>query len=76
MNSIPYHHKYVNVDFIMSFTIKNINDKKNSIANIWQDSQYDDFAEFIDKIIKDVIDAIKVYDEYILLLDNKIKELN
>lgn len=58
------------------YHLKNINDKKNSIANIWQDSQYDDFAEFIDKIIKDVVDAIKIYEKYILSLDNKIKELN
>lgn len=56
--------------------IKRINEKKNSIAAVWHDSQYKDFADFIDGITKKVIDAIKMFEEYVIYLEEKIKELN
>ena len=50
-------------------------EKKNSIANVWVDSQYKDFSEFIDGVIRNIRDAIKIFDEYVLNLESKIKEL-
>lgn len=57
------------------YHIKTINQKKNSIAGVWMDTQYDDFAEFIDYVTKSVINAIKIYEEYVICLEDKIKEL-
>ncbi len=56
--------------------IKTINEKKNSIAAVWNDSQYDSFAEFIDSITSNIVEGIKVYEEYVIYLEEKIKELN
>lgn len=56
--------------------IKTINEKKNAAASIWQDTQYTDFAAFVDDITRKVINAIKVYEEYVIHLEEKIKELN
>ena len=56
--------------------IKTINEKKNFIASVWRDTQYDDFAEFIDEVTKKVIDAIKVFEDYVIYLEEKIKELS
>lgn len=56
--------------------LKTISDKKNSIAAVWNDSQYDTFADFIDSITSQVVEVLKVYGEYIIYLDEKLKELN
>ena len=56
--------------------IKTINDKKNSIAAVWNDSQYDTFADFIDAITASIVEGIKIYEEYVIYLEEKIKELN
>lgn len=56
--------------------VKTINEKKIAIAYVWQDTQYRDFAEFVDCVIKDIVDAIEIFDEYIPYLEEKIKELN
>ena len=56
--------------------IKTINEKKNSIAAVWNDSQYDSFAEFIDSITSNIVEGIKVYEEYVIYIEEKIKELN
>lgn len=53
-----------------------ISQKKNSIAMVWCDSQYDDFAEFIEGVTKSVLDALKEYQEYLIYLEGKIKELS
>ncbi len=58
------------------FHIKNLVEKKNSMASFWKDTQYRDFSSFIDEISKDVTDAIKVYSDYIIVLEEKIKGLN
>ena len=51
-------------------------EKKNQAGSIWLDSQYDLFAQFIDDVCSEIIDGLKLFDEYILVLDEKIKELN
>ncbi len=56
--------------------MKTIIEKKNSIASIWRDPQYDDFAEFIDGIKQNVGEALKVYEDYVIYLEEKIKELS
>ena len=56
--------------------ITTINEKKNSIAAVWRDTQYDNFAEFINEVTKNVIDAIKIFEDYYIYLEEKIKELS
>lgn len=58
------------------FHLKTIKEKKNSIAAVWCDTQYDDFAEFIDGVTKNVVDAMADFDNYVLELEEKIKELS
>ena len=53
-----------------------IDEKKNSIANVWRDVQYNDFAEYIDAVIRSIAESLKVFEEYIFYLEEKIKELN
>ncbi len=55
--------------------IRTINQKKNSIAIVWMDTQYNDFAEFIDCVTKNIVDALKIYEEFVIYLEEKIKEL-
>lgn len=56
--------------------MKTIIEKKNSIASVWKDPQYDDFAEFIEEIKRNVVEALKVYEDYVIYLEDKIKELS
>ena len=56
--------------------MKTIIEKKKSIASVWKDPQYDDFAEFIDGIMRNVVEALKVYEDYVIYLEDKIKELS
>lgn len=56
--------------------LRTINQKKNSIAMVWCDSQYDAFAEFIDVVTKSVLDALKEYKDYVIYLEGKVKELS
>ena len=56
--------------------LRTISQKKNSIAMVWCDSQYDDFAEFIDTVSKSVLEALKEYKDYVVYLNEKIKELS
>lgn len=56
--------------------MQNIVRGKNDIAAIWQDTQYKDFAEFIDELAMNSLAALKVFGEYIAYLDEKIKELS
>ncbi len=65
-----------NYSEIVFHHIKTINDKKNSLAVVWRDTQYNDFSEFIGEVTKKVIDAIKQYEEYVIYLEEKIKELS
>ncbi len=58
------------------FHVKSLIEKKNSMASFWKDTQYRDFSLFIDDISKDVMDSIKLYEDYVIALEGKIKELN
>ena len=60
----------------VSHHIKMIEENKNSIAAVWRDTQYDDFAEFIDEVTGKINDAIKLFEEYVNYLEEKIKELS
>ena len=55
--------------------IRTINQKKNSIARVWMDTQYDNFADFIEDVTKSIVEALKTYEEYVVYLEEKIKEL-
>ena len=59
----------------VSHHMRIITENKNSIASVWNDPQYDDFAEFIDGINQNVHEALKVFEEYVIYLENKIEEL-
>jgi hypothetical protein len=56
--------------------MKTIIEKKNSIASVWKDPQYDDFAEFIDGIKRNVVETLKVFEDYVIYLEDKINELS
>lgn len=56
-------------------SIKGVNTKKNSMASIWMDPQYDDYSDFIQDITRKIVDALKVYDEYLQHLNSKIKDM-
>ena len=49
---------------------------KNEIGNIWLDSQYRDFSDFIDSVTKLIYDALISFNEYVVYLDERIKELD
>ena len=53
-----------------------LNQEKDQLASIWCDSQYDDFATFVESVCRDIIDALKIFDDYRINLDERIKELN
>lgn len=55
--------------------VKAINEKKNAIAAVWRDSQYNAFSDFIDSVKRKIGDALKVFEDYVIYLDEKIKEL-
>ena len=54
---------------------KTINEKKNTISTVWLDSQYKDFSEFVEDVIKKIVEALKIFDSYTSYLEEKIKEL-
>lgn len=58
------------------FQMRTIFQKKNDIEMVWRDSQYRDFASFIDMVVSTVKEALKEYQEYARYLDGKIKELS
>ncbi len=59
----------------VSHHMKVISEKKNAIGAVWCDRQYMDFSEYIDDIMRDLIEAIRGYEAYVLYLEEKIKEL-
>ena len=56
--------------------LKTIDNKRNEIAAAWRDSQYNDFSEFVDEVIRDVVKSVEIFEEYIQYLEEKIKELD
>lgn len=65
-----------NYSEVVFYHTKNLCDSKNQIASIWMDSQYQIFSEFIDSVCAKIVDALKLFDEYVVYLDEKIKELS
>ena len=49
---------------------------KNDASHFWVDSQYREFAEFIDEISMKTMDSLKSFGEYVDYLKQKIKELS
>jgi predicted nucleic acid-binding Zn-ribbon protein len=56
--------------------IKNIKNSKNDIGSVWRDRQYNDFSSFIDKVVTNIMEAVKIQDNYCVYLEEKIKELS
>lgn len=56
--------------------IRTLNEKKDLIKAVWQDSQYEDFAEFIVEVTKNVYTAVRVFEDYVIYLEERIKELS
>ena len=56
--------------------MQDIVSKKNEIGQIWLDTQYNSFAEFIDELNMDTLYSLKMFGEYIGYLDERIKELS
>ena len=54
----------------------NLIDSKEQAATIWLDSQYNIFAQYVDEVCSEIVSALQVFDEYILVLEDKIKELS
>lgn len=59
----------------VSVEMKKIVFGKNNLANVWRDTQYDDFSVFIDGISQTAEEGIKEFADYVEYLDSKIKEL-
>lgn len=51
-------------------------ESKKQAASVWRDSQYIKFSEFIDSVCRNIEHALKKFDEYRMILEQKIKELN
>jgi len=58
------------------YCLNSLIDNKNGIASVWLDSQFNAFSEFIEETVSKSVEALKVFDEYILYLNEKIRELN
>ena len=55
--------------------LNTIKDKKDSIAAVWLDSQYNDFAEFVSGVIKKVVGTVKIFEDFVNDLEERIKGL-
>lgn len=58
------------------YHLKSIKDIKDTIASVWRDTQYRDFAEFIEEVTKTVVVAVNKFEEYYRYLEDRIKELS
>lgn len=52
-----------------------INDKKDEIGSIWRDSQYRDFAQFIEELSNELVNELQVFEEFMQYLKERILEL-
>jgi len=50
--------------------------KKNDIGQIWLDTQYKTFAEFIDELNMDTLASVKTFGEYLEYLEERIKAIS
>lgn len=57
------------------YNVHSIEEKKNNLASVWLDNQYSCFSVFVDDVIKRVEKAIEIFDEYVIKLEERIKEL-
>lgn len=57
------------------YSMHSIEEKKNNLANVWLDNQYGIFSAFVDDVIKRIEKAIEIFDEYVIKLEERIKEL-
>lgn len=62
------------IDIVLHYAHELYN-KKEQLAAVWMDSQYQTFSAFIDEICKMIEQALKVLDEYRMHLDEKLREL-
>lgn len=60
----------------ISYHTQNLYENKEQAAAIWLDSQYTIFAQFVDDVCKEIGSALKVFDDYTYILEEKLKELN
>ena len=56
--------------------LKRINDKKNTAGQIWRDTQYKDFAAFVEDVTRRVQDVLKDYGGFVQDIEERIKGLN
>ena len=56
--------------------LKLIKNRKDQIAGFWRDEQYRNFSDFIDDVIREVVDSLRTYDEYVEHLGDLIKEMS
>ena len=57
------------------YGIQDIVRGKNEIAQVWLDTQYNDFSEFVDEINMETLKSLEVFREYLEYLDTVIKEV-
>ncbi len=55
---------------------KNLVDSKDNAAAIWLDSQYCIFAQFIDDVCAEIVNALEILEDYAIMLEERIKELD
>lgn len=58
------------------FCLREIIQKKEEMGAIWLDTQYRDFSEVIDEVTNHALEALKIFDEYVVYANEKIQELN
>ena len=49
---------------------------KNQLGAYWIDPQYNDFSDYIDEVVNYIESALKDFDDYVLALQDAIKELS
>ena len=60
----------------ISHHMTTIHEKRNSAGQIWRDSQYRVFSEFVDEVLQSVRTVMKDYELYIQEIEEKIKEMD
>ena len=56
--------------------LKRINEKKNDAGQIWRDTQYKDFAAFVEDVTRRVQDVLKDYGGFVKDVEERIKGMN
>lgn len=57
------------------YGIQDIVRGKNEIAQVWLDTQYNDFSEFVDEINMESLKSLSIFREYLEYLDTVLKEV-